>query len=197
MFLNNLSLPLGLQSVIGGMAQRTAPALALAATLGSSGCLGDSETINPVAPSGPAALNTIATTDLVPAPDGCQYGEAIYTLEREERPYAVIVAAQTSCPAGYFIGGSCSPRFRYPGSSALSYRTPFLDDVCYGERLTMDRGIDPCQLGALVCAVSAPGDTVETTTNYGGDGEQSTSSEVVDGPDLIELALEFRCCPNP
>jgi hypothetical protein len=196
MILNNLSV--GLHSLIGGLAQRTVPALALAATLGASGCLGEeSETMSPVPPSGPAPLNLIASTDLSPASDGCQYGTASYTLEREERPYGVIVAAQTFCPTGYFIEGSCSPRFRYPGGTQRFYREPLLDDVCFHPSLTTDRDIDVCQLGALVCAVSAPGDTVESTTSYDGEGNPTTSTETVDGPDLIELNLLFRCCPNP
>lgn len=197
MLFNNTFSSAVFQSVLASVTQRTAPALALAVGLGLSGCGVDDETVNPVTPSGPAPIATVASEDLAPQSDGCLYGTATYSLEREDTSRGLIVAAQTSCPSGYFIEGSCNPLVTYPDSAYSRYAAPLLAGVCFNSRLTTDRGMDPCQVGALVCAVNAEGDTTETTTYNGGDGEQSTSTETVYGPDLIDLSLLFRCCPNP
>src|SRR5579885_349570 len=160
----------GLQSLINGTA--------LALALGVSGCGSDGSRVNPVGsqePSGPAALSTVVSTDLAPQSNGCQYGTATYTLNRSNTSNGVIVAAQTSCPAGYEISGICHPFFRFGNGSAILQSTPLVNSVCYDPSVTTDEGIDACQVGALVCAIAAPGDVSTESTSQGSDGQQVTS----------------------
>jgi hypothetical protein len=106
----------------------------------------------------------------------------------------LVVAMQTSCPANYFIEGTCNPALRY-ASGGRTRGNPLLSSVCFNPQVTTDQGIDPCQVGALVCAVTAPGDQSTTSTSEGSDGQQVTSTDTVAGANGVDLSLLFRCCP--
>lgn len=171
----------------------------LTGSLLAGGCVGDEETIDPVTPQGPAPIQVQTTptlADLVPHADGTYYGSSSYAFSREDTEGRLLVAAQISCPTGYFIEGSCTARLRYPDDEMASHlEEPSFADICFNPQLGPENGLEACVLGALVCAVSLPGDRTETTTVDTGDG-QSTVSETILGADRAELRLDFRCLPS-
>lgn len=171
----------------------------LTGSLLAGGCLVDEETVDPVGPLGPAPIETLATpsvADLVAQADGALYGSSTYSFRREDTARRLAVAAQISCPAGYFIEGTCAPRLGYPDDETAPHAaTASFNGICFSPELGSDHGLEPCAIGALVCAVSLPGDRVEMTTVDNGDG-QSTTSETIRGADRADLRLDFRCLPN-
>jgi hypothetical protein len=170
----------------------------LSGSLLAGSCVGAEET-DPLEPQGIAAIQTQATPgvdDLTAHADGLLYGSSTYAFSRGETERAWIVAAQISCPAGYFIEGSCTSLLRHPDDeTAPHFADPFFNGICFNPLQGSDNGLEPCLTGALLCAVRLPGDRVETTTTNTGE-ETTTSSETILGADRADLRLDFRCLPS-
>lgn len=167
----------------------------LTTSLLAGGCYSDDESVNPVEPVGPAPIQTLVSEDLALHGDGCRYGTASYTMNRDNTERDLIVAAQAGCPAAYFIEGSCNASLGYADGPSSQHVEPFYSDICYHPDQSLDYGMTACQQGALLCAVRAPGDRTETSVTGSGENE-STVTETVYGPNRIDLTLYFRCCPS-
>jgi len=170
----------------------------LSGSLLASACAVD-EDLSPSDPQGVASIQTQATpavTDLTAYADGSLYGSSTYRFARETTDRTWIVAAQISCPAGYFIEGSCTALLGYPNDeTAPHFEDLLFDDVCFNPQQGQDHGMELCTLGALLCAVNLPGDRVETYSENTGE-TTSTTSETILGANRADLRFDFRCLPT-
>ncbi len=178
-----------------GSLRSSVRAYLLSGSLLAGACGGHSHSeTNPVQPTPPVPLQTVASTNMAAGTDGCLYGTSAYSLTRPTTVGDWVVSMQTACPANYFIEADCRPTLRYGASRVRG--NPYLASVCFDPSVSTDQGLDPCQVGAFVCAAVAPGDQTTSSTSEGSDGQQVTSSDTTPGADGVDLEIRLRCCPS-